>query len=118
MKKITMALSTTTIVCISGLAYAESPVIKSATPIIYLADNLDEKDKLGWCIDTEGRGFAESLQAHSCKPHADKANDTQFSFDPNQHRGSLSGRKYYWFLSKRDQTWPDALHSCQKALHF
>ncbi|MGH1483414.1 MAG: ricin-type beta-trefoil lectin domain protein [Geminicoccales bacterium] len=57
---------------------AEAPVILTEGAVIYLADNLDEKDKLGWCIDTEGRGFAEQFQAHSCKP---KGGDTQFSFD-------------------------------------
>ncbi len=59
---------------------AEPPQLKSATPVIYLADNLDEKDKLGWCIDTKGRGFAETLQAHTCKP-AGRGQDTQFSYD-------------------------------------
>lgn len=60
------------------IASAEAPIIQTEGAVIYLADNLDEKDQLGWCIDTEGRGFAEQLQAHSCKP---KGGDTQFSFD-------------------------------------
>lgn len=37
-------------------------------PVIHLADNLDEADGLGWCIDTVGRGFNTALQVHSCKP--------------------------------------------------
>ena len=65
----------------SNAAEAEPPVLQSGTPVIYLADNLDEKDKLGWCIDTEGRGFAETLHAHSCKPEGRDARDTQFSYD-------------------------------------
>jgi hypothetical protein len=59
-------------------ALAESPDLKTPAPVIYLADNLDETDKLGWCIDTQGRGFGENLHAHSCKP---QGGDVQFSFD-------------------------------------
>ena len=64
---------------LSGSAYAESPNLRTPSPVIYLADNLDEADELGWCIDTIGRGFAERLHAHSCKP---RGGDVQFSFDP------------------------------------
>ena len=42
--------------------------IKTPSPVIHLKDNLDETDGLGWCIDTVGRGYAETLHAHSCKP--------------------------------------------------
>jgi len=59
---------------------ASEPNIRSATPLIHLGNNLDEKDDLGWCIDTRGRGYAETLHAHSCKP-AGRGNDTQFEFD-------------------------------------
>lgn len=59
-------------------ALAEAPDLKTPAPVIYLADNLDEPDKLGWCIDTQGRGFGENLHAHSCKP---QGGDVQFSFD-------------------------------------
>lgn len=59
-------------------AVAAAPNIQTPTPVIYLADNLDEVDDLGWCIDTLGRGFAETLQAHSCKP---QGGDVQFSLD-------------------------------------
>lgn len=66
-----------------GLAFVTLPFAGLAepepgAPVIYLADNLDEADGLGWCIDTLGRGFAESLQAHSCKP---QGGDTQFDYD-------------------------------------
>lgn len=46
-------------------------------PVIFLVDNLDEVDGLGWCLDTLGRGFSTNLQAHSCKP---QGGDVQFSF--------------------------------------
>lgn len=71
---------------ISGLtlmaltSHAQPPLLQSPAPVIYLADNLDEPDRLGWCIDTVGRGFAETLHAHSCKP-AGRGQDTQFSYD-------------------------------------
>ena len=54
------------------------PNIKSPEPIIYLADNLDEQEKLGFCSDTDGKGFSDSLQAHSCKPNGD---DVLFYYD-------------------------------------
>jgi len=63
----------------TSFAHAEEPTIQTPSPVIYLADNLDEKDKLGWCIDTVGRGFAERLHTHSCKP---RGGDVQFSFMP------------------------------------
>ena len=62
----------------SGIAAAEAPNLQTPKPVIYLADNLDEKDNLGWCIDTLGRGFGENLQTHSCKP---QGGDVQFSFE-------------------------------------
>ena len=57
---------------------ANSPIIQTPSPVIYLADNLDEQDQLGYCIDTRGRGFNEELHAHSCKP---KGGDVQFSYN-------------------------------------
>jgi|TARA_B110000444_G_scaffold254599_1_gene287395 hypothetical protein len=57
---------------------ASPPNVQTPSPVIYLADNLDEPDKLGWCIDTKGRGFSERLHAHSCKP---QGGDVQFTFD-------------------------------------
>jgi hypothetical protein len=59
-------------------ANAATPELQTPAPVIYLADNLDEKDKLGWCIDTLGRGWSEQLQTHSCKP---QGGDVQFSYD-------------------------------------
>ncbi|MGB1012247.1 MAG: ricin-type beta-trefoil lectin domain protein [Thiolinea sp.] len=82
--KYLVTISTALVLSASVVVHAEAPTLKSGTPVIYLADNLDEKDQLGWCIDTRGRGFAEKLQAHSCKPARDGGNDTQFSY----HSGS------------------------------
>ena len=58
--------------------YAAPPELQTPAPVIYLADNLDEQEKLGWCIDTVGRGFAERLHAHSCKPFG---GDVQFYYN-------------------------------------
>lgn len=55
-----------------------SPNMPSPPPVIFLTDNLDEKDKFGWCVDTKGRGFAEQLHVHSCKPTGE---DVLFSYD-------------------------------------
>lgn len=57
---------------------ADAPNLQTPDPVIFLADNLDEKDQLGWCIDTLGRGFSEQLQVHSCKP---QGGDVQFYYD-------------------------------------
>ena len=59
-------------------AYSAPPDLQTPAPVIYLADNLDEQDNLGFCIDTVGRGFAERLHAHSCKP---RGGDVQFDYD-------------------------------------
>lgn len=64
---------------LGNLASAEAVQVKTPAPVIHLADNLDEADGLGWCIDTVGRGFADTLHTHSCKP---QGGDVQFSFDP------------------------------------
>lgn len=66
------------ILCITAQTAANTLDVRTPAPVIHLAENLDEKDNLGWCIDTLGRGFAERLQAHSCKP---QGGDVQFSFD-------------------------------------
>jgi len=59
-------------------ANAATPDLQTPAPVIYLADNMDEKDNLGWCIDTLGRGWSEQLQTHSCKP---QGGDVQFSYN-------------------------------------
>lgn len=64
--------------CLTTAAMAAAPDLQTKGPVIYLADNLDEKDNLGWCIDTLGRGFGDRLQTHSCKP---QGGDVQFQFE-------------------------------------
>ena len=56
---------------------ANPPILQTPSPVIHLADNLDEQDQLGYCIDTRGRGFNEKLHAHSCKP---RGGDVQFLY--------------------------------------
>lgn len=73
-----LTLSLTTLALIASPVLAAPPDLQTPAPVIYLSDNLDEVDRLGWCIDTQGRGFAENLQAHSCKP---QGGDVQFSLD-------------------------------------
>lgn len=84
-------------VCITMLVFsmpasAAEPDMKTPSPVIYLADNLDEKDNLGWCIDTQGRGFSDRLHAHSCKP---RGGDVQFLFaaDSRQIRSATFDNK-------------------------
>ncbi|WP_422375505.1 ricin-type beta-trefoil lectin domain protein [Roseibium sp.] len=60
-------------------AQASPPDLKTPAPVIFLADNLDENQKLGFCIDTVGRGLSDRLHAHSCKP---QGGDVQFLYDP------------------------------------
>lgn len=107
-------LTAVLLVCSPFAVNAQAPVIQSASPVIYLADNLDEKDKLGWCIDTQGRGFSNKLHAHSCKPDKGKASDTQFSFDKNTgqlHSVAFSG-KCAALNQAEDKTTPFGLIDC------
>ena len=67
-----------TLCLIATTASSAPPDLKTPSPVIYLADNLDEKDALGFCIDTVGRGLSDRLHAHSCKP---RGGDVQFRFD-------------------------------------
>ncbi|MYA95900.1 MAG: ricin-type beta-trefoil lectin domain protein [Nitrospinae bacterium] len=64
-------------------AHAAPPDLQTPAPVIYLADNLDEQDRLGWCIDTRGRGFSDRLHTHSCKP---RGGDVQFRYDEAARR--------------------------------
>lgn len=56
----------------------KAPIIQTKGPVIYLSDNLDEKDQLGFCIDTVGRGKSDQLHVHSCKP---RGGDVEFLLD-------------------------------------
>ena len=73
-----LLLATLPLISCNTLSTSNKPLIQTEGPIIYLADNLDEQDKLGWCIDTDGKGFSNSLQAHSCKP---EGNDVLFRYN-------------------------------------
>jgi len=71
----TLIMDTTDIVDTMVL---NAPIIQTPSPVIHLADNLDEQDQLGWCIDTRGNGFNEELHAHSCKA---SGGDVQFIYN-------------------------------------
>ena len=77
---------------VSTLAWSDAPDVPSDTPFIVLADNLDEPNGYGFCLDTAGRGQSDFMQAHSCKPAVkDDAgnptpNDTQFTYDSDNTR--------------------------------
>ena len=109
------AIAGAMIVCLGPVAAeAEAPVLRSGTPVIYLADNLDEKDKLGWCIDTRGRGFADTLHAHSCKPAGPGPRDTQFSYDAEsgQIRSVAFDGKCMAFSDPENEVLPFGLLDC------
>ena len=42
-------------------------MLQTPEPVIYLADNLDEQDNLGWCIDILGRGWSEQLFTYNAE---------------------------------------------------
>ncbi len=77
------AIAVLGMLCVVPWAGAAPPSLQTPAPVIYLADNLDEQDRLGWCIDTVGRGFGERLHAHSCKP---RGGDVQFAYDAASRR--------------------------------
>lgn len=59
-------------------ARSEPPKLQTPAPVIFLADNLDEQEELGYCIDTIGRGLSDRLHIHSCKP---QGGDVQYAYD-------------------------------------
>ncbi len=73
-----MFFTITLSLAISGQLFAAPPNLKTPAPVIYLEDNLNEAEQLGWCIDTVGRGLSDRLHAHSCKP---QGGDVQFRYD-------------------------------------
>ena len=75
-RAVTLAAVVPLILPLTGVS--DEPDIQTKGTVICLADNLNEEAKLGWCIDTQGRGFSDQLHSHSCKP---EGGDTQFSFD-------------------------------------
>jgi len=81
----------------SELAFAEPPDLQTTGPIIYLADNLDEKDKLGYCIDTQDRGQTERIQLHTCKPDTDNPMDRDVLFSWNTTTSQIEHAEYEGF---------------------
>ena len=59
---------------------AEPPILQASGPIIYLADNLGEENDLGWCIDTIGPGFSETLHSRACSADDGDIEGRDFSF--------------------------------------
>lgn len=68
---------------VAAWAIAAPPELQTPEPVIYLADNIDEQEALGWCIDTLGRGWSEQLHTHPCKPDG---GDVQFAYDSEARR--------------------------------
>ena len=103
--------SVTMFALLAAPVLAAPPDLQTPAPVIYLSDNLDEVDRLGWCIDTLGRGFAEHLQAHSCKP---QGGDVQFALDKNLgHIRSVEFTGYCMeFVPRADPVF--ALATCQE----
>jgi len=74
-------LTTTLTTTITSSMVASATNIHGWQPSISLTNDLDEPDKLGFCIDIVGFGDGidcSRLQAHSCKP---SGADTQFAYD-------------------------------------
>lgn len=78
----TFSIAATAVLILSGMqtASAAPPDLKTPAPVIFLADNLDENQNLGFCIDTVGRGLSDRLHAHSCKPQGEMY--SSFSWRP------------------------------------
>ena len=86
-----------TLLVFPAIAYADAPALQNTGPIIYLADNLDEKDNLGYCIDTQARGQTERIQLHSCKPDADNSPDRDVLFSLNEETGRIEHAEFAGF---------------------
>lgn len=78
MRFIRSAIAACSVFLVPCTALTEPANVSTPSPVIHLADNLDEADGLGWCIDTVGRGLSDELHTHSCKP---QGGDVQFSLD-------------------------------------
>lgn len=93
-------------------AQAASPDLMTPAPVIYLADNLDEKDNLGFCLDTVGRGQSDRLHIHSCKP---RGGDVQFTWDPETgHLASAAFDDLCVEVSAADASATFALTACRE----
>lgn len=74
--------------------FAAAPDLQNTGPIIFLADNLDEADGLGYCIDTKGRGLTEGIQLHSCKPDSNNSQNRDVLFRMNRETGRIEHAEY------------------------
>lgn len=92
-------------------AFASEPDLKTPSPVIYLDDNLDENQSLGWCIDTVGRGYNDQLHAHSCKP---QGGDVQFKFlsDTSQIQSVEYPEKCVALIDESNEKIPFGLSDC------
>ena len=81
-------------VTVSGVTLADRPELKNSGPIIHLADNLDEPDELGYCIDTQGRGRTERAQLHSCKPDSEDSRNRDVLFSLDEATGRIEHEEY------------------------
>ncbi len=99
---------------VAAAGNAAPPDLRTPAPVIHLADNLDEADDLGWCIDTIGRGFSDRLHAHSCKP---RGGDVQFRFDETtgQIVSVAFEEKCMVYLHPDDPSEPLGLVDCEAA---
>lgn len=79
------------------IAHADAPALQNTGPVIYLADNLDEKDNWGYCIDTQDRGRTERIQLHSCKPDSDNSLDRDVLFSLNAETGRIEHVEFAGF---------------------
>ena len=61
-----LLLATAAFLVTAAAVIAAPPDLRTPAPVIHLADNLDEADDLGWCIDTIGRGLSDRLHAQRC----------------------------------------------------
>lgn len=75
-------------------ALAEAPQLQNSGPIIHLAENLDEPENLGWCLDTVGRGQSDQAHLHSCKPDSDDPRNRDVLFQFNAETGSIEHGQY------------------------
>ncbi len=82
-----IALEATTV---SVHTSAEPPMLQASGPIIYLADNLDEENGLGWCIDTIGPGFSETLHSRACSADDGDTEGRDFSFTYDPTSGQIA----------------------------
>jgi len=91
--KIKISLAIVLIFTAVAQVSAEPPILQASGPIIYLADNLDEQDQLGWCLDTEGPGLSEVLHTRACSAD-DESAERDFSFSFDSQSGQIKSESF------------------------